>query len=349
MHLLLRRPGTLWRIGTDDGPQTAMEVIEALIVQATTGARLVVGFMGGEPLLNRALIHEIVPYASRRAREHGSSVSFSITTNGTLITDADARLFCEYPFAVTVSIDGAAADHDSERRLKPAGSAHALLLEGLDRLLRAGRPQLLAARATVTRGSRNLSDRMGHIMALGFDEVGFSPVRASPRPKQEIGGDLDEFVDEMIACSEFALAEIFAGRFYAFSNLETALVQIHRGVRRPLPCGAGAGYLSADADGNYYSCHRLIGDPRHALGSIVNGIDRERQATHLHDKHVDRQEPCRSCWARYLCGGGCYHEVERRGRTGCDAIRRWIEYCLARYVELSAAMPSYFTPRTPAK
>jgi uncharacterized protein len=54
-------------------------------------------------------------------------------------------------------------------------------------------------------------------------------------------------------------------------------------------------------------------------------------------------EPCRSCWARYLCGGGCYHEVERRGRIGCDYIRGWLEFCLAAYAELSAARPDYFS------
>jgi uncharacterized protein len=53
-------------------------------------------------------------------------------------------------------------------------------------------------------------------------------------------------------------------------------------------------------------------------------------------------EPCRGCWARYLCGGGCYHEVERRGRIGCDYIRGWLEFCLESYAELSSMRPDYF-------
>jgi uncharacterized protein len=323
--------------------ETAFGIVETLLNEAGPGSRPVVGFMGGEPLLNRGLVHDVVRYASGRAEALGCKVSFSITTNGTLITEDDAKLFQSAPFAVTFSIDGAPQDHDKERRLRPGGSAYSRLREGLDTLLAVGKPRLLAARATVTSGSTGLRGRMEHLMELGFDEVGFSPVRVSPRSEQEMDDlGLETFVTELIDCSEFALDRINRGASYPFSNLETALQQIHRGARRPLPCGGGAGYLSANAAGEFFTCHRLIDDPRHAMGSMLTGVDRARQAAHLREKHVDRQEPCRSCWARYMCGGGCYHEVERRGRVGCDSIRRWIDFCLGRYAELSALRPEYF-------
>lgn len=52
--------------------------------------------------------------------------------------------------------------------------------------------------------------------------------------------------------------------------------------------------------------------------------------------------PCNGCWARYLCGGGCYQEVAKRGRVGCDYIRGWLAFCLASYAELSQVRPEYF-------
>jgi uncharacterized protein len=42
-----------------------------------------------------------------------------------------------------------------------------------------------------------------------------------------------------------------------------------------------------------------------------------------------------SCWARYLCGGGCHHEVIARGRPACDYIRGWLHYCLGAYLRLT--------------
>jgi uncharacterized protein len=78
------------------------------------------------------------------------------------------------------------------------------------------------------------------------------------------------------------------------------------------------------------------------MGDVASGSDLARRAAHLAERHVHRQEPCRSCWARYLCGGGCYHEVDRRGRVACDYIRGWLAFCIASYAEISAQAPQYF-------
>ena len=72
------------------------------------------------------------------------------------------------------------------------------------------------------------------------------------------------------------------------------------------------------------------------MGSLADGVDRRRRADWLAERHVHRQEPCGTCWARYLCGGGCHHEVIRRGRPACDYIRGWLHYCLEAYLRLSA-------------
>ena len=73
-------------------------------------------------------------------------------------------------------------------------------------------------------------------------------------------------------------------------------------------------------------------------------IDRGRQGVWLHARHVHRQAPCNACWARYLCGGGCNHEVIRRGRPACDYIRGWLHYCLEAFLRLSAQREG---PRAP--
>jgi uncharacterized protein len=126
----------------------------------------------------------------------------------------------------------------------------------------------------------------------------------------------------------------------------SAMEEIHRGTHRPYPCGAGAGYFGVSAEGGLFACHRFVDDPAGALGDIVSGPDREAQRRWLAERVVDRQEPCRSCWARYLCGGGCHHEVIHRGRPACDLIRGWLEYCLQAYVNLSERRPDFFTGKS---
>jgi uncharacterized protein len=314
--------------------------VDRLIAEAQPGANLLLGFMGGEPLLNRHLIHEIVPYAAERCAAAGHQVRFSITTNATLLSPDDARLFASYPFAVQISIDGAAALNDRQRPMRSGGGSYERVLRGLDILAQHGRPRQLSARMTVTRESGELLPALEHLMGLGFDEVGLAPVSVSPAAKHTLDpAGFDYLLQQMIACGRRALAELKAGRAFPFSNFLTAMEQIHRGSHQPYPCSAGAGYLSANAEGKLYACHRLVDDPAFAMGDVSGGSDEAARARHLTANHVDRMQPCATCWARYLCGGGCYHEVSRRGRPGCDYIRGWLAFCLAAYAELSAIFP----------
>jgi uncharacterized protein len=321
----------------------ARAAVDRLIEESSPGADLVVGFMGGEPLLHRSLLHEIVPYAEAAAAAAGRTVRFSLTTNATLIQPDDARLFVDHAFQVAVSLDGPPALNDRQRSLMGGGGSYRRVCAGLACLLAAGRPRHLSLRATVTPMTTDLPAVLDHLIGLGVDSVGFAAVLSSPDPKLAFrASDFERFLDQMKACADRAKDHILAGRRYPFSNFETALSELERGSHRPYPCGAGAAYLSVNAEGQFYACHRLLDDPAHHLGDVKTGSDVAARRLHLVQAHVDRQEPCGSCWARYLCGGGCYHEVERRGRIACDYIRGWLEHCIAAYVEIKEKAPGYF-------
>lgn len=323
--------------------ETAFAAVDRLLAEAAPGAGVVVGFMGGEPLLARDLVHDVVRYAVRAGEDSGHAVRFALTTNLTTVRPADAELFAAHPFTVAVSLDGDRAGHDALRRAPGGGSAYDRLREGLAVLARHGRPRHLSARVSVTPYTGRLPDILEHGIGLGFDEVGFAAVVSAPDPAYEIDtAAFSGFLEGMVACGEKALHELSAGRPYPFGNFQTAMYELHTGGHRPYPCGAGAGYLSASAEGGLYACHRLVDDPDFAMGSLTDGPDRAAREQHLVARHVDRAEPCRSCWARYLCGGGCYHEVSRRGRPGCDYIRGWLDFCLRAYVELTQAAPEFF-------
>jgi uncharacterized protein len=322
--------------------ETARASVDRLLEWAPAGSRVVIAFMGGEPLLNRSLLHSTVKYAAEAAQRSGHFCSFSLTTNATLVTEHDARLFRDHPFSITVSIDGPSQVQDRQRPMLGGRASTAHTLRGLGHLLEQ-RPRQLDARMTVTAQTGPLIPVLDHVLSLGFDSAGFAPVVAAPKPETEIHGvATSDFTQAMIACGRHALAKLLAGERYGFANLETALHELHKGSGRSHPCGAGAGYLSIDADGDAFGCHRLVGDDRFRFGSLTEGIDDALRLDHLSNRAVDGQEPCRSCWARYLCGGGCYHEVAARGRTHCDYIRGWLGFCLEAYATLSAERPERF-------
>jgi uncharacterized protein len=323
--------------------EVARGAVERLFRDARAGDRVQLSFLGGEPLLNRVVVRDATEYASRLANESKVSVGFSITTNGTLLTPADAVFFEQHGFAVTVSLDGVGAVHDQQRPFRSGRGSYERILTNVQPLLNIQRSMQVSARVTVTPRNLNLRSTLDALIELGFYSVGFSPMLASPNGRDQMGADeLDSLLREMVDCGREFERRFAAGERYPFANLATALGEIHRGTHRPYPCGAGAGYFGVSADGGLWACHRFVDDQAGEMGSVALGPDRDRQARWLRDRHVHRQEPCRSCWARYLCGGGCHHEVIHRGRPACNYIRGWLHYCLEAYARLSARWPENF-------
>jgi uncharacterized protein len=325
---------------------TARAAIDELLDGARAGDSVLVGFIGGEPLLNRDVLHDSVAYTQGRATGRGIHARFSITTNATLLTASDRDLLRGNPFAVTVSIDGGRARHDRHRRRRDGGGSWDHILDHVGDLLANPGAARVSARATITRDDLDVAGAVNELLAAGFTEVGVSPVRTGPDPALVLSGtDWATYLAAMIDAAQQETARLErdgAQHGWRFANFGNALAEIHRGTARPLPCGAGYGYLSVDVDGRYATCHRTVGDPRFDLGAIGSRSD-DARAAFLSARLVDTQQPCRDCWARYLCGGGCHAEVTHAGRDGCDMIRGWLDFCLAAYPELCDRFPALFS------
>lgn len=322
---------------------TALAAADLLFAETPPGERIHLAFLGGEPLANRGVLRRTTEHARRRAVAEGRRIGFAITTNGTLLTPEDADFFEKYGFAVTVSLDGPREDHDRQRPFKGGrGSFDAIVARVVPLLARAHAMQV-TARVTVTPANLRLRKTLEQLLDLGFTSVGFSPMLASPTGRGEMRPeDLAAMLNAMIDCGLEFERRALRGEPYGFDNLATALREIHRGTHRPYPCGAGAGYMAVSAEGGLAACHRFVGDPAGAMGALGSGIDTGRQADWLASRHVHKQAPCRTCWARYLCGGGCHHEVLMRGRSSCDYVRGWLHYSLQAYLRMIEAMPYAF-------
>jgi len=324
----------------------AFAAIERLIGEADD-RRVTIGFIGGEPFLNRELVHKCVAFARVRARALKVPIGFSVTTNATLLRDEDLALLRDNQFAVSVSLDGGAEIHDRHRPQRDGAGSFATAVAAIAPLLANPGRARVVARVTVTRDDLRVAERMAPLIDAGFLEVGVSAARTGPSEQLLFRAeDWRSFLDQMIRAARIELDALRrrSGGTLRFSNLAIALKEIHRGAARHLPCGAAQSYVSVSADGGYYTCHRTVGQRAFALGDMETGLSDPTRRSFLEERQVDRQEPCRSCWARYLCGGGCHAEVAARGRDGCDFIRGWLEFCLVAYNETRDDFPSLFAP-----
>lgn len=335
--------GTFGGLTKNMPEETALSAVDTLFRDAAPGERVNLAFLGGEPLLNRPVIRAATEYAADRSRETGVPATFSLTTNGTTVTEEDGAFFEAHAFAVTVSLDGEQPAHDLLRPMRGGQGSFERVMSRVRPLLKAQRRMQVSARVTVTPANLGLKRTLDAFVAAGFHSVGFSPMLSSPTGQGELGpAELETMLAEMVACGEEFERQAVDGQRYPFANIVSALREIHRGTHRPYPCGAGAGYLGVSAEGELAACHRFVDDEAGAMGDLTQGVDPARQLQWLTDRHVHRQEPCRSCWARYMCGGGCHHEVIQRGRPACHYIRGWLHYCLSAYSRLLDTRPAYF-------
>lgn len=321
----------------------AFASVERLIRDAPEGSRVNLSFLGGEPLYARDLIHAATAQATRLAAEKNVRIGFSITTNGSLIDESDADFFERHSFAVSISLDGIGEAHDRLRPFKNGKGSFERIMERVSPLLLRQHHMQVSARVTVTPHNLGIKALLDDLLDRGFHSVGFSPMLSSPSGEAEMGSEeLAVMLAQMIECGEEYLHKVMLGQRYAFTNMTTALKEIHLGTHRPYPCGAGAGYLGVSAEGGLSACHRFVNDDLGFLGNLESGVDPARREKWLQDRHVHRQQPCRSCWARYMCGGGCHHEVLHRGRVSCEYIRGWLSYCLQAYVRLLECRADFF-------
>jgi uncharacterized protein len=316
--------------------ETANQAVDLMVGNAEPGARLNLAFLGGEPLVNRRTLQAATRRAAALAKERGVTLTFSITTNGTLVGEADADFFEEFGFAVTISLDGPQEVHDAQRMYKSGKGSFDRIMDNVRPMLAAQRKMQVSARVTVTPANLGLRRTLDTFIDAGFHSVGFSPMLASPTGLGEMQhDDLEVMLGEMIDCGREFERRSMLGERSPVANMVNAIKEIEKGTHRPYPCGAGAGYLGVSADGDLAACHRFVGDDAGAMGSLAEGVDTQKRAAWLADRHVHQQHPCKECWARYLCGGGCHHEVIHRGRPACDYIRGWLHYCLEAYLRLS--------------
>ena len=324
-------------------PELARRAARHLVESSGDLPQVTLVLFGGEPLLNLSALRAAVLEAEAAARETGKRLVVSLTTNGTRFTPTLLDFLREHRVGITVSIDGPPDIHDANRRYAGGRDrgTYADVVEGL-KLLRTHTSRPPAARVTLTPGQwSRIPEVFEHVLGLGFLEVGIapvSPVTAGLLPTTE--------QDEALFAGLSLLARRFRqeaaeGRVLPFSNLLDLLARLHVGRVKGSPCGAGLGYLAADAEGRFFLCHRLAGEDEFQVGNLDAGIDHAKIRACLADQAASRAQACRACWARSLCAGGCHYENHLRETQlglppggSCDFIRRWLEVGVRVYADL---------------
>lgn len=263
-----------------------------------TQIKMEINFFGGEPLANAPLIRQAVEYSRAVARSAGKTVSFSMTTNATLVNQEVAHFLAENDFRIAVSIDGPPIVNDRNRPFASGKGSLERVLEGVRLLREAGNHPI--ARCTVF-GKTDIADVQRYLAAAGFEQV---HVAKATLPA---GREDSEALAAVVHNAKLEGAALSDARRDGrpLSNCVSKLADlIVKNQRQTRACGVGDKIASVGIDGGIYACHRFTNDKKWKIADVDGRVNPGR----FHDRAVNDIDKCRSCWAKYLCGGGCRHD-----------------------------------------
>jgi uncharacterized protein len=332
--------------------EIAQSAIDMLIKESAERPSIHVTFFGGETLLNFPMLRRAVTYANQKCEEAGKTVEFSLTTNATLLNEQVVDFLSEHRVGVTVSIDGDRELNDKMRIFHDGRGSYDIIVPKIKMLLERHRTNSIGARVTLSSGVSHVRRIYEHLtQEVGFQAVGFSPATANPQRLYHIGPQkmdavLGGFEDLAWEYRDFAVQ----GRQHGFTNASDTLKELHSGLSKAYPCGAGLGLLGVGTAGDISLCHRFVDSDTGKMGHVKNGgVDQEARHEFLETHHLGARYDCHTCWARPVCAGGCYHEAfVHYGDTSaanlhyCDWIRGWTDLCLRIYGEISVRNPLFF-------
>jgi uncharacterized protein len=344
-------------VDTENGKQpkfmsleTAKQSVEFMLRESGTSPTAHLTFFGGETLLNFTVLKETVAYARQRGAELGKDVDFSLTTNATLLKPDVIRYLVENQIGVTISFDGPPEVQNKFRVFHNGTGSYDIVAPKIKELLQKHRSRPVGARVTLTNGNLDIRRIYQHLTdEFGFREVGFAPVTTAANRSYAMDEQgYTHMLAQFTALAEEFKAAAIAGRHHGFSNVKETIQEIHQGMSKAYPCGAGLGLMGVSTSGDVALCHRFAGSDSHRLGTVFDGVDRAAQASFLDSHHLANKTDCSTCWARPVCSGGCYHEAHTRyGDTTkanlhyCDWIRAWTDVCLKVYAEIADRNPAW--------
>ncbi|MDO5540403.1 MAG: Cys-rich peptide radical SAM maturase CcpM [Eubacteriales bacterium] len=300
--------------------ETAKKAIDYAVMHSRDVTSLAISFYGGEPLLAFDLIKECVEYAKHAGE--GKRISYSFTTNGTLLTEEKYEFLVRNDFSLLISLDGPENFHNRHRKFANSEKgSFDTLFKNLSNLKKQYPDyfQKNISFNTVLDSENPLNEVVNftlsnHIVRDSeFSSTLVNPVNAKTQMRTA-GNFILEYEYEKFKVllwklgrlEEKDISPVMRNHFREFKRIGSALERVNRSEvpeksHRGGPCLPGVRKLFVTAEGKLYPCERVSESSRAAyMGHIDTGIDLEKALKILNIEKVTSGR-CRNCWAYMFC------------------------------------------------
>jgi uncharacterized protein len=261
------------------------------------------GYFGGEPLLEWALLKQSAEYTIDRAGAAGIKLKKTVTTNMTLLDEEQVIWFRNNGFYLGLSLDGNAAMHDLLRRRPDGKGSHAAAVQAL-RFFRGPSPGAEVIVVVDPRNVAHLADSVQWLLAEDIRNIALNPNFYIEWPERALAAWRE-------ACER--VADLYIEHFRQSTPVRINIIdgkirtRIKEGYDLCDRCGFGENEIAIAASGNIYPCERIVGDDSNEelrIGNVFEGFDDARRARVMACRGNTIEE-CADCPLHARCMNWC--------------------------------------------
>ena len=278
-----------------------------------------VTFYGGEPLLNKPMLYQAIPFTRDM---FDTSTNLVINTNGVLVDKADIKLFKKNNVEVQISLDGDREKHNLHRKTQEGRPTYDIVIKNMKRLLDSGVKVLPMITATDD-NIDGFADRVHSIVnELGIDDYAVNVlITNSFKTSDEY---TEKLAEEMLrAYREFG----DKATDYAFVELYNRLLGTDKALSKG-SCGSSR-KITVFPDGKVYACQALEKVKQNRIGTINDDYEHSKNWECWRSRSRFDKEECLKCPTIISCGGGCAtgsynmnHSIYDIDKNNCEYTKK---------------------------
>jgi uncharacterized protein len=326
--------------------ETAKRAVDMCLSRSEDVENPIIGFYGGEPLLEFNLIKECVNYVRQKAPSR--KISYAMTTNGTLLTPDIYGYLAENNFDILISLDGPKVIHDQSRKFPDGKGSYDIIMENVKNILKRYPESYnkLRFNAVISPGvddsclpSLFKSDDILSYYNLSMSFINDLYTEESYTYSEAFSLYYNHEVCKLLLSmlgkvDKNHVSPLLGSRESIYKREYNSLGRIPKlpPVLHPSgPCLAGAMRLFIDADGRFFPCERVSENSNlMVIGDLDHGFDLEKAKTLINPGQVTAEQ-CKRCWAVahcFLCAAFSdnLHEISGSMRLSrCHTVHSTIE------------------------
>jgi uncharacterized protein len=291
------------------------------------GKHVNIDFYGGEPLLSYNLIRDISKILKSSVEERGLEYTFSLVTNGTLLTAERARELSSLGLrSAKITIDGPRENHNSFRPFKSGDGSFDTIVRNIKEASPFTEIQL---GGNYTRENyHTFPSLLDYLLEERLDQGKISIVQFSPVVNPKRGTRLTDCRDRAglinepwIAEASLYLREEILKRGFHSPSIRSSLCMVE--VENE---------IVINYDGKLFKCPGFIGQEGLEVGDLKRGVADYRES---HRLDLWKREGCLNCEYLPLCFGGCrYMKWLRDGAIdGIDCMKQYYDATLETFIK----------------